>query len=120
MFALLALLVATLLSAPTVTLTVTQQAGPRNIHLHYVVTGPYDGRACLDIDDAEEHHVAAFCSDDTISVKAGATASLDEDVHGPVGKWIVMPVLPDTPGDDEPVTGLSQLLTIAETRAARR
>lgn len=120
MFALLALVVATLLSAPTVQLVITQHAGPLNIHTHYVVTGPYEGRVCLDVDDTEKQHVAAMCSDHEVSVKAGEVAVVDEDVHGPVGKWVVMAVLPDTLGDDDAITSTPQELNIEATLSAAR
>lgn len=115
---LLSLLV--LAATPSVALTVTQRPGPKNIHLHYVVTGPYEGRACLDVDDTDENHVAVFCADTRVSVKAGARAVVDDDVHGPAGMWVVTPALPDTPGDDDIVLGVPQPLTIAQTLAARR
>lgn len=103
---------------PSVALTVTKQAGPKNLHLHYVVAGPYEGRVCLDVDTPEGEHVAAVCVDATVTVAAGATIDVNEDVHGPEGRWLVAPVLPDTPGDDDVIKGVPQTLVIEKELSA--
>ena len=113
MSVLLTLLLALLASTPTVSLTLTQQPGQRNVHLAYTVTGPYEGRVCLDIDDVDSQHVAAICADAPVTVEAGKTVMVVDDVHGPAGDWVVTPVLTDTPGDDPMVKGEPQPVHIA-------
>jgi len=117
MFALLALLVA-LASGPSVSMTATLQPGPQNVHLRYTVTGPYEGRVCVDIDTPEDEHAAALCADEPVKVEAGKSMDVDEALHGPTGDWKLTPVLPDTPDDEDAVMGTSIRLVVPATKAA--
>jgi hypothetical protein len=117
MFALLFALLA-LAAGPSVSMTVTQQPGVQNIHLRYTVTGPYKGRVCVDVDTPEDTHAAAFCADGDVDVADGKSEVVDEALHGPAGDWKMMPVLPDTPGDEPAVTGDSVRVKVAPSKAA--
>lgn len=118
MFALLlALLVA---AGPSVTMKVTIQSGPQNVHIHYTVVGPYEGRVCVDVDTTADQHAAAFCADESVKLAAGETAEVDESLHGPNGDWKMAPVLPDTPGDAPAIVGTYQTIHVEPLKSAER